>query len=74
MVAAGCAARAVAAEGCKLEAYYVQPLCSPTRGTIMTGRCARADSTCAVMWVVRGESGHSGADGGSLTAWRGPPP
>ena len=28
----------LAAEGCKLESYYVQPLCSPTRGTIMTGR------------------------------------
>eukprot|EP00912_Choanoflagellata_sp_UC4_P002485 UC4_evm3s1573 len=25
-------------EGVKLEAYYVQPLCSPTRSTIMTGR------------------------------------
>ena len=28
----------LASEGCKLEMYYVQPLCSPTRGTIMTGR------------------------------------
>ena len=28
----------LAAEGTKLENYYVQPLCSPTRGTIMTGR------------------------------------
>jgi hypothetical protein len=28
----------LASEGCKLESYYVQPLCSPTRGTIMTGR------------------------------------
>eukprot|EP01060_Flectonema_neradi_P009679 TRINITY_DN16896_c0_g1_i2.p1 TRINITY_DN16896_c0_g1~~TRINITY_DN16896_c0_g1_i2.p1 ORF type:complete len:181 (+),score=37.92 TRINITY_DN16896_c0_g1_i2:36-545(+) len=27
-------------EGVKLENYYVQPLCSPTRGTIMTGRYA----------------------------------
>eukprot|EP01060_Flectonema_neradi_P027388 TRINITY_DN369_c0_g1_i1.p1 TRINITY_DN369_c0_g1~~TRINITY_DN369_c0_g1_i1.p1 ORF type:complete len:535 (+),score=142.76 TRINITY_DN369_c0_g1_i1:2509-4113(+) len=25
-------------EGVKLENYYVQPLCSPTRGTIMSGR------------------------------------
>ena len=28
----------LAAEGAKLENYYVQPLCSPTRGTFMTGR------------------------------------
>ena len=28
----------LAAEGTKLEMYYVQPLCSPTRATIMTGR------------------------------------
>eukprot|EP01044_Picomonas_judraskeda_P014303 COSAG03_NODE_2257_length_2950_cov_2.834093_2_plen_210_part_00 len=28
----------LAAEGAKLEMYYVQPLCSPTRGTLMTGR------------------------------------
>lgn len=28
----------MAAEGRKLSNYYVQPLCSPTRGTIMTGR------------------------------------
>lgn len=28
----------LAAEGRKLEGYYVQPLCSPTRSTIMTGR------------------------------------
>ena len=25
-------------EGVKLENYYVQPLCSPTRGTVMSGR------------------------------------
>jgi arylsulfatase A-like enzyme len=29
---------ALAASGARLESYYVQPLCSPTRGTIMTGR------------------------------------
>lgn len=28
----------LAKEGVKLENYYVQPLCSPTRSTIMTGR------------------------------------
>jgi len=28
----------LASEGCKLSNYYVQPLCSPTRGTILTGR------------------------------------
>jgi arylsulfatase B/arylsulfatase I/J len=28
----------LAAEGVKLESYYVQPLCSPTRATLMTGR------------------------------------
>ena len=28
----------LAEEGVKLENYYVQPLCSPTRATIMTGR------------------------------------
>jgi len=28
----------LASEGRTLENYYVQPLCSPTRGTIMTGR------------------------------------
>jgi arylsulfatase A-like enzyme len=28
----------LADEGKKLEMYYVQPLCSPTRGTILTGR------------------------------------
>eukprot|EP00755_Sulcionema_specki_P000651 Sspe_Gene.115545::Locus_103128_Transcript_1_1_Confidence_1.000_Length_1764::g.115545::m.115545/K01135/ARSB; arylsulfatase B len=28
----------LASQGVKLENYYVQPLCSPTRGTIMTGR------------------------------------
>ena len=28
----------LAAEGVKLESYYVQPLCSPTRSTFMTGR------------------------------------
>jgi len=31
---------ALAADGVKLENYYVQPLCSPTRSTIMTGRYA----------------------------------
>lgn len=29
---------ALAAEGVRLEAYYVQPVCSPTRGAIQTGR------------------------------------
>ena len=29
---------AICKQGVKLENYYVQPLCSPTRGTIMTGR------------------------------------
>ena len=28
----------LAAEGMKLNNYYVQPVCSPTRGTILTGR------------------------------------
>lgn len=28
----------LASQGVKLENYYVQPLCSPTRSTIMTGR------------------------------------
>jgi arylsulfatase A-like enzyme len=28
----------LANEGIKLENYYVQPLCSPTRSTVMTGR------------------------------------
>ena len=28
----------LASEGRKLELYYVQPLCSPTRGTILSGR------------------------------------
>ena len=28
----------LASEGTKLEMYYVQPLCSPTRATFMTGR------------------------------------
>ena len=28
----------LASEGRKLERYYVQPLCSPTRGTILTGK------------------------------------
>ena len=28
----------LAHEGRKLESYYVQPLCSPTRSTIITGR------------------------------------
>ena len=28
----------LAAEGRKLESYYVQPLCSPTRSAFMTGR------------------------------------
>ena len=28
----------LAAEGRKLESYYVQPLCSPTRSALMTGR------------------------------------
>ena len=32
---------ALAASGARLESYYVQPLCSPTRGTIMTGRQVR---------------------------------
>jgi arylsulfatase B/arylsulfatase I/J len=30
----------LASEGVKLENYYVQPLCSPTRGTVLTGRYA----------------------------------
>lgn len=30
----------LASEGMRLENYYVQPLCSPTRATIMTGRYA----------------------------------
>ena len=29
----------LAAEGVKLENYYVQPLCSPSRSQLMTGRC-----------------------------------
>ena len=29
---------ALAAQGVKLESYYVQPLCSPTRSALMTGR------------------------------------
>jgi arylsulfatase B/arylsulfatase I/J len=29
---------ALAGEGVKLENYYVQPVCSPTRSTLMTGR------------------------------------
>lgn len=29
---------ALAKEGVRLEAYYVQPVCSPTRGCIQTGR------------------------------------
>jgi hypothetical protein len=28
----------LASEGVRLEAYYVQPVCSPTRGAIMSGR------------------------------------
>lgn len=28
----------LAAEGVKLENYYVQPICSPTRSQLMTGR------------------------------------
>ena len=28
----------LAAQGLKLENYYVQPVCSPTRGTFLTGR------------------------------------
>jgi arylsulfatase A-like enzyme len=28
----------LAREGVRLEAYYVQPVCSPTRGAILTGR------------------------------------
>lgn len=28
----------LAAEGVKLENYYVQPLCSPSRSQLMTGR------------------------------------
>lgn len=28
----------LAKEGVRLEMYYVQPVCSPTRGAIMTGR------------------------------------
>ena len=27
----------LAAEGVKLENYYVQPICTPTRGTLMSG-------------------------------------
>jgi arylsulfatase A-like enzyme len=30
----------LSAQGVRLENYYVQPLCSPTRSTIMTGRYA----------------------------------
>ncbi len=29
---------ALAAEGVKLENYYVQPICSPSRSVLMTGR------------------------------------
>jgi hypothetical protein len=33
---------ALSAQGCRLENYYVQPVCSPTRSTIMyTGRSSR---------------------------------
>lgn len=28
----------LASEGVKLEQYYVQPLCSPSRATLLTGR------------------------------------
>ena len=29
---------ALVKEGCRLDQYYIQPVCSPTRGAIMTGR------------------------------------
>ena len=29
---------ALAKDGVKLEGYYVQPVCSPTRSSLMTGR------------------------------------
>src|SRR6476659_3183097 len=29
---------ALAAQGVKLESFYVQPVCSPTRASLMTGR------------------------------------
>lgn len=31
----------LAAEGVKLENYYVQPICSPSRSQLMTGRWVR---------------------------------
>lgn len=30
----------LAGEGVKLENYYVQPLCTPSRSALMTGGCA----------------------------------
>ena len=30
----------IAADGVKLEAHYVQPACTPTRGCLLTGRYA----------------------------------
>jgi arylsulfatase B/arylsulfatase I/J len=29
----------LAQEGMRLENYYVQPICTPTRGTLMSGMC-----------------------------------
>ena len=39
----------LASEGRKLERYYVQPLCSPTRGTILTGKSQSFLAPCRVL-------------------------
>ncbi|KAJ3585560.1 hypothetical protein NHX12_014279 [Muraenolepis orangiensis] len=45
----------LAAEGVKLENYYVQPLCSPSRSQLMTGRCVCVCvCVCVVMTPYRG--------------------
>lgn len=42
----------LAAEGVRLENYYVQPICTPSRSQLITGRYAPAFCFCTVKPVT----------------------
>ena len=47
----------LANEGVKLENYYVQPICTPTRSQLMSGRYQVSDATVCLSEYHAGEQG-----------------